>query len=113
MQHFSKQDLDDSPSEETAEDTPKDKIFTQRVYVCPNCGKHRMIRPKGHVVPHETREVETPSGKMVEIPIDVCDTCQRRIVRKYFQPTKQDVKKVIKAVKEQKDLGDKSLEDIL
>lgn len=100
---------------EAAKNPPvaEDKIYTQRVFVCPMCDKHRMVRPKDHVVSHETREVETPSGEMVELHVDVCDACQRRIIRKHFQPNKTDLKKVIKAVKDQNDIGEKSLEDML
>lgn len=84
-------------------------------HVCPMCNKLRMVRSKGFEFdPEEMTEINTPSGKTIEVPANRCGFCDQKIVRKHFQPSKSDVKKVVKAMADQEAIPeDKSLEDML
>jgi hypothetical protein len=45
--------------------------------------------------------------------VDVCDPCKRKLWKKYYSDEKRDENKVIESFQEGKDLGDKSIEELL
>lgn len=90
--------------------TPVDK----RMMVCPQCGKQRMSRPLGHVVSQEKQEFKTRDGSSVSLLIDTCDNCVGRNYRQYFEPTRSDIRKVLKAMNDEAQASpDVSLEELL
>ncbi len=90
------------------------KPIDKKVFQCPQCHKNRLIRPLDHVVSDEKRPYKTKTGDAVEFFIDICDPCKRRNFRKHFEPSREDIRKVLKTLKEDKELSDdQSLEDLL
>lgn len=80
---------------------------------CPQCGKG-MSRPLGHVVSQETQEFKTRDGGSVSLPTDTCQKCIGKNYRQYFEPTRSDVRKVLKAMNDEaKAPSDVSLEELL
>ena len=89
---------------------PEDK----RSFVCPQCDKLRMTRPLDHEVSDERRSYKTKDGGEIELFIDICDNCKRRNMRRYFEPSKADIRRVLKTLSEDAKLAeDQSLEDLL
>lgn len=87
---------------------------TFSLFTCPECGKRRMQRPADHEVIREKRAVKVPDGRTVEHHIDVCHPCVLKLQKKYYQPGKTELQKVLKALHNPDvQLGDKSLEDLL
>jgi len=90
------------------------KPVDMRAFECPQCHKSRMIRPPDHKVGTETREYKTRDGQTVTLLIDVCDHCRARNFKRYFEPTKADVRRVIKAIQSEAKLPEnQSLEELL
>ena len=90
------------------------KPADMRCFDCPQCHKPRMVRTLKHVVSLETREYKTRDGSPVTLLIDVCDFCQKRNFHKHFEPSKADLRRVIKAIQSEAKLNeDQSLEDML
>lgn len=90
------------------------KSVDLRVFECPQCHKNRMARPLDHVVSTETREYKAKDGQTVTLLIDVCDNCKTRNFKRYFEPTKADIRRVIKAIQSETELPEnQSLEDLL
>ena len=89
---------------------PQDK----RTFLCPQCSKLRMTRLLDHVVSDAQQSYKTKDGDDVELFVDVCDHCKRRNFKKYFEPSRADVRRVLKTLSEDAKLGeDQSLEDLL
>jgi DNA-directed RNA polymerase subunit RPC12/RpoP len=89
---------------------PQDK----RVFSCPQCNKRRLTRPLDHVVSQEKREYKTRDNSTVELFVDICDNCKTRNWQRYFEPTKADIRKVLKTMQEEAELQEnESLEDLL
>ena len=85
-----------------------------RAFSCPQCNKLRMNRPLDHVVNIKTHTYDAKDGTKVDLLIDICDKCQAKNFRKYFEPTRADVKRILKSMKEDATLaGDQSLEELL
>lgn len=90
------------------------KPIDLRAFTCPQCDKMRMTRPLDHVVSKEVRSYKAKNGKDVELLIDVCDHCRAKNTRTFFEPSKADIRLVLKTMQEQAKLAeDQSLEDLL
>jgi hypothetical protein len=85
----------------------------RRVFYCPQCDKQRMVRDADHSVSNEKQKYTDRNNEEIELLTDICDFCQQSNYRKHFEPTKADIRKVIKAMQEEGDVGDQSLEDLL
>lgn len=89
---------------------PKDK----RTHSCPQCGKQRMTRDLDHEVTDQKQEYKTKDGSTIELFIDICEFCKARNYQRYFEPTKADIRRVLKAMQEDAELGEEeSLEELL
>lgn len=89
---------------------PQDK----RIFQCPQCSKHRLTRPIDHVVDKFKQEYKTKDKGIIELFVDICESCKARNSRLYFEPTKADIKRILKGMQENAELGeDQSLEDLL
>lgn len=89
---------------------PKDK----RNCVCPQCKKRRMIRSLKHEVSDAKQSYTTKDKTEVELFVDICDWCKRRNSAKYFEPSKADIRSVLRTLREDAEISDgKSLEDLL
>jgi hypothetical protein len=89
---------------------PQDK----RVFSCPQCKKYRMTRPLDYVVNETKQEYKTKDKDTIELFVDICESCKARNNRQYFEPSKADIKRILKAMQEDAKLGeDQSLEDLL
>jgi hypothetical protein len=74
----------------------------------------RMTRPLAHVVSQEKQEFKTRDGKTVSLFTDTCDNCVGKNYRLYFEPTKSDIRKVLKAMNDEAQASpDVSLEELL
>ena len=92
------------------------KPVDSKKHNCPQCGKHRMTRPVDYVVSVEKREYKTVRGDTVTLHVDTCDACVARNRREHFEPTPADLRKLMQAIKENKQevAEDKpSLEELL
>jgi hypothetical protein len=86
----------------------------QRSFECPQCNKRRMIRPIDHAVSNKQQEYKTFKGHTVTLFVDVCDYCVSNNNKKYFEPSKADIRTFFKAMKElKKEDNEASLEDLL
>lgn len=89
---------------------PSDK----KVFTCPQCLRARMTRPLTHKVSQEKQEFKTKDGSTVSLFLDACDKCIAKNYRDYFEPTRSDVRKVLKAMNEEATAsGEISLEELL
>ncbi len=103
-------DTDKNPPKKESGFTGK----TFRNYVCPNCTKQRMLREDGHTVSIEKHTASLPDGTELEHFTDVCDPCAKKISRLLTKKhSVAQMRKVLKALGNDADLGDKSLEDLL
>ena len=84
-----------------------------RAYWCPQCKKQRLVRPLNHVVSLEEREYKTKNGTAIKLLVDICDHCRANNHKKFFEPSRADVKRLIKAIQEESPLKDESLEELL
>lgn len=90
--------------------TPIDK----KVFTCPQCSRARMTRPLDHCVSKETQEFKTRDGSSVSLFTDTCEKCIGKNYRQFFEPTKADIRKVLKAMNDEATVsGDTSLEELL
>jgi len=84
------------------------------MFTCPQCRKQRMTRPLDHVINEAKQEYKTKDKDTVELFVDICEPCKGRNSRLYFEPSKADIKRILKAMQEDAKLGeDQSLEDLL
>jgi len=75
-----------------------------------------MTRPIDYVVSTEKREYKTVRGDTVSLFVDTCDACVARNRRDHFEPTPADLKKLMQAIKENKqetEADKPSLEELL
>jgi hypothetical protein len=72
-----------------------------------------MTRDIDHEVSDVKQSYKTKDNTDVELFVDICDWCKQRNFHKYFEPTKADIRKILKTMKDDADLGDNSLEDLL
>jgi hypothetical protein len=90
------------------------KPVDKRAFSCPQCSKQRLIRPIGHVVSNETQEFKKRDGSSVALMVDICDPCIAKNYRDYFEPTRTDIRKVLKAMNDESQTpSDVSLEELL
>lgn len=90
------------------------KPVDMRALECPQCHKMRMIRPLDHKVSTATRDYKAKDGQPVTLLLDVCDHCKARNFKLYFEPTKTDIRRVIKAIQSEAELPEnQSLEELL
>lgn len=90
------------------------KPVDMRMLVCPQCQKPRMSRPIGHVIKLEKKSYKDRHDKDVEILTDICDFCIQKNYRLHFEPTRADIRKVLKTMQEEAKLADdQTLEDLL
>lgn len=81
---------------------------------CPQCGKKRMTRPLDHEVSDRKQEYTTVRGSKIELYVDICGFCQTRNYQRFFEPTRDDVRRLLSAIHEGAEIQeDQSLEDLL
>lgn len=86
----------------------------KKIFTCPQCSQARMSRPMDHVVSHEIQEFKTKDGGTISLFTDTCDKCISKNYRQYFEPTKSDIRKVLKAMTDETQVSsDVSLEELL
>lgn len=92
-----------------------DDVNTVYQYFCPRCNKRRLYKSQPWAYTDLKIKNALPNGTFVEHePFEnLCHVCQRKLFLAYYQPTEKDVAKVMQAVKEGHDLGDKSIEELL
>ena len=89
---------------------PQDK----KIFTCPQCRKQRMTRPIDHKVDVAKQEYQTKDKTTIELFVDICDSCKVRNNRLHFEPSKADIRRVLKSMQENVELsGDQSLEELL
>lgn len=87
---------------------------TLSVFKCPQCNKRRMQRPVGHKPTLERKTASAADGSDVEHYIDICGFCVAKLSKKLYEPSKKELKKVLKALHTPgADLGEESLEELL
>ena len=90
--------------------TPK----SLRAFTCPQCDKPRMMRDFEHIVSFEKRTYDTKDGNKVELFIDTCEFCKKKNFHKWFEPSRADIRKILKSMREDAELsGEQSLEELL
>lgn len=90
------------------------KPVDMRCFECPQCHKQRMVRKPEHIVSQETREYKTRDGTPVTLLVDICDFCQVSNSKRHFEPSKADIRRLIKAIQEEGKLEEgQSLEELL
>lgn len=90
------------------------KPVDSKTFICPQCGKPRMSRPLDHKVSLEKKSFKIKNEQEIELLIDICDFCLAKNYRAYFEPTKTDIKKLLKAIHEEQPAdSEKSLEDLV
>lgn len=73
-----------------------------------------MIRDLDHTVSRETRAYKAKDGTEIELLVDICEFCKQRNSKKFFEPSKADIRKVLKTMQEDAALNENdSLEDLL
>jgi hypothetical protein len=91
-----------------------DNTTNRRAHYCPECNKQRLVTPIDHVPSKDKREFDLPDGTKIELFQEVCEFCVRKYFRKYFEPKKTDVKKIMRALSDEHELPeDTSLEELL
>jgi hypothetical protein len=90
------------------------KPTTKRAHFCPECSKPRLVLPLGETASKEKRDFDLPGGDKVELFEQVCPFCVRKYYKKYWEPKKSDVKKIMQALEDAHELpDDTSLEELL
>jgi transcription elongation factor Elf1 len=90
------------------------KPVDKKIFTCPQCEKSRMSRLLDHVVSSERIEHKTRDGTTVSLFVDICDNCIASNYSKHFEPSRSNIRKVLKAMKEDAQANpDTSLEDLL
>lgn len=90
------------------------KTVDMKAFTCPQCLRTAMTRTLGHVVSQEKVEHKTRDNSSISLFVDICDKCQGKNYRKYFEPTRTDIRKVLKAMNDTaKETPEESLEDLL
>jgi len=90
-----------------------DKV-SKRAHYCPACNKPRLILPIDEEPSKEKRKFDLPNGEKIELFEMVCPFCVRKYYRKYWEPKKADVRKIMRALSEEHELPeDTSLEELL
>lgn len=86
----------------------------KRCLICPQCQKRRMIRELNHVVSYDKQKYKSKNNVEIELFTDICDHCKRNNFTRYFEPSRADVKKILKTLQEEATLSEEdSLEDLL
>lgn len=85
----------------------------RRVFYCPQCNKQRMTRDADHVVSSSTQVYTDKNNTEIELLTDICSFCEQANYKRYFEPTRADLKRVLKAIQEEGNIGEDSLEDLL
>lgn len=90
-----------------------DKV-SKRAHYCPACNKPRLILPLDEEPSKKKREFKLPNDDTVELFEMVCSYCVHRYYKKYWEPKRADVKKIMRALAEEHALPeDTSLEELL
>lgn len=90
------------------------KPVDRKSFYCPQCSKPRMIRDMEHTVSTEKNAYKTKDNKEIDLHVDICEPCKQRNFKKYFEPSRADVRKVLKAMQDEAAIGeDESLEELL
>lgn len=85
-----------------------------RAFTCLQCNKPRLMRDFDYVVNTSKTTYDTKDGSKVELFNDMCEFCKKNNFHKYFEPTRADVRKILKSMQEDAKLsGDQSLEELL
>ena len=86
----------------------------KRAHYCLACNKPRLILPIDEDPIKTKREFELPGGEKVELFEQVCPFCVHRYYKRYWEPKKADVRKIMRALAEERELPeDTSLEELL
>ena len=85
---------------------------SKRAFFCPQCGKQRLLRPLDHKVSFAKQKYTDKNKQGIELHEDICEYCKIKNSRIHFEPTKADIKKVLKALKDE-GKTEESLEDLL
>lgn len=90
--------------------TPK----SVRAYTCPQCSRQRLLRDFDYTVRQDKYTYDAKDGSKIELFIDICEFCKKRNFSKYFEPSRSDIKRIIKSMQEDAKLdGEPSLEELL
>jgi len=89
------------------------KPVDKKVFACPQCNKPRLVRPLTHVVSKEMQEFKTRDGSSISLMVDICEHCVAKNYREHFEPTRTDIRKVLKAMNDEAKPSDVSLEELL
>jgi hypothetical protein len=93
---------------------PNRKPVDKRAFQCPQCNKMRMVRDLDHEVSTVKQDYKTRDGSTISLIVDICDYCQHRNQKKYFEPTRADLRRAIKAMHTKAELSEEeTLEDLL
>lgn len=86
----------------------------RRAVFCPQCNKQRMYRSLDHEVSLEKQDYEARDGSTVTLHTDICQFCKERNWTRYFEPSRTDIRRVLKGMHKDAELEDnESLEDLL
>jgi len=86
----------------------------KKMFTCPQCLQTRMTRPLDHTVSRDKQEFKTKDGSSILLMTDTCDACVARNYRRYFEPTRADIRKVLRAMNDEARASpDVSLEELL
>ena len=73
-----------------------------------------MLRDLDHEVSFEKQEYKTRDNQTIELFVDICENCKASNWRRYFEPTKADIRRVLKTMQEDAKLSEEqTLEDLL
>ena len=90
------------------------KPTDKRLFNCPQCGKQRLVRPVDHCVSKDTQEFKKRDGTSISLLVDICVPCTQKNYHTYFEPTRTDIRKVLKAMSDEAEASpDVSLEELL
>jgi len=74
------------------------KTVDKKTFKCPQCGEYRMLRPIDFEYSLEKQEYKTRDGSSVSLHVNTCDKCQRKNFKLYFEPSKADIRRVLKGL---------------
>lgn len=73
-----------------------------------------MTRELDHEVSKEQQEYTTRANATVLLHTDICDWCKASNWRRYFEPSRADIRRVMKSLQENVELDEnESLEELL
>lgn len=79
---------------------------------CPSCEKPLLKKKFGEKPSLEKQKFKDRNGNELELFVDICDKCKKRLYRKHFEPTEAQIKDVLKALQNEQPT-EKSLEEML